>query len=129
MYEVQAFFVVVIAIALFVIFVWASETNKKDRARMQAEQRVAEEKNLQDARIRYEKALSNLKANPSNADLREETLELGRRFSFLTRQGQGLTVFDEVALMNDINATSANSFSTIKQSENSVKVATPTERL
>lgn len=60
-----------------------------------------------DARKAYQGALSRLKANPANADLRQETLGLGRIYSNKTRNNRGVTVFDEVALMNDINAACA----------------------
>jgi hypothetical protein len=55
----------------------------------------------------YLAALGRLKADPANPDLRQTTLALGRRYSNLTRNQRGVTVFDEVALMNDINAACA----------------------
>ncbi len=55
----------------------------------------------------YREALHRLKADPTNPNLREETLRLGRTYSNLTRNRRGVTVFDEVALMNDINAACA----------------------
>jgi hypothetical protein len=59
------------------------------------------------ARSAYEESLSQLKADPANPDLRGETLRLGRVYSNLTRNGKGVTIFDEVALSNDINAACA----------------------
>ncbi|HXH38775.1 MAG TPA: SHOCT domain-containing protein [Thermoanaerobaculia bacterium] len=56
------------------------------------------------ARSIYHASLAQLKATPGSADLRQETLRLGRVYSNLTRNKKGVTVFDEVALMNDINA-------------------------
>ncbi len=56
------------------------------------------------AKAAYEKSLIKLKSNPASADVRQRTLHLGRAYSSLTRSSQGVTVFDEVALMNDINA-------------------------
>lgn len=62
---------------------------------------------LNAARDAYFDALRRLKANPTNADLRQTTLQLGRTYSNLTRNKSGVTVFDEVALSNDINAACA----------------------
>jgi hypothetical protein len=61
-----------------------------------------------EASANYYASLALLKAHPASADLRERTLDLGRIYSNLTRNNAGLTVFDEVALMNDINAACAN---------------------
>jgi hypothetical protein len=59
------------------------------------------------ARLAYLASLSELKNTPTNANLKQDTLALGRRYSSLTRDKKGNTVFDEVALMNDINAACA----------------------
>jgi hypothetical protein len=64
-------------------------------------------KQLNAARDAYFDALRRLKANPTNPDLRQTTLQLGRSYSNLTRNKGGVTVFDEVALANDINAACA----------------------
>ena len=64
-------------------------------------------KQLNAARDAYFDALKRLKANPTSADLRESTLQLGRTYSNLTRNKSGVTVYDEVALSNDINAACA----------------------
>ncbi len=64
-------------------------------------------KALEDARVAYQTSLAQLKQNPTNADLRQKTLELGRIYSNLTRDEKGVTIFDEIALMNDINAACA----------------------
>jgi hypothetical protein len=55
----------------------------------------------------YEQALTELKTDPKNEILRQKTLELGMQYSLLTQERKGVTVFDEAALMNDINAASA----------------------
>ncbi len=52
----------------------------------------------------YQESLSQLKLDPSNPDSRQKTLRLGREYSNLTRGMRGGTPFDEVALLNDINA-------------------------
>lgn len=62
---------------------------------------------LKQARARYEASLAALKRDPNNADLKQATLALGRAYSQLTRDKKGVTLFDEVALMNDINAACA----------------------
>lgn len=59
------------------------------------------------ARGAYQESLAKLKLDPSNPNLRQETLRLGREYSNLTRDQKGVTVFDEVALSNDINAACA----------------------
>jgi hypothetical protein len=58
----------------------------------------------QNAKNAYEKSLGDLTADPGNAALRKATLTLGRTYANLTRDQKGVTLFDEVALMNDINA-------------------------
>ena len=62
---------------------------------------------LKQARARYQASLAALKRDPNNADLKQATLALGRAYSQLTRDKKGVTLFDEVALMNDINAACA----------------------
>lgn len=65
------------------------------------------EKSKTEAREAYQQALAMLKADPRNPDLRQQTLALGRAYSNLMRDKKGQTIFDEVALMNDINAACA----------------------
>ena len=59
----------------------------------------------------YFNSLTALKKHPNNPELREQTLAKGRAYSALTRQhhgqGKSVTIFDEIALMNDINAACA----------------------
>ncbi len=56
------------------------------------------------AKAAYESGLERLKRDPGNADLRQEILKLGRAYSNATRNNKGVTLFDEVALLNDVNA-------------------------
>jgi hypothetical protein len=42
---------------------------------------------------------------------------LGRQYSALTRQGKNVTIYDEMALMNDINAACAGAGSSPKRQE------------
>jgi hypothetical protein len=73
------------------------------------------ERAREQARAAYQQSLSRVKADPANADLRQRALQLGRVYSNLTRNQSGVTIFDEVALMNDINAACAGA-STLKNS-------------
>jgi len=86
--ELLAIVVVVFAAALFI-----------------AHQRAKE---IQAALKAYRGSLQALKADPANSDLRQKTLSLGRIYSNLVRDKKGNTLFDEVALMNDINAACAS---------------------
>ena len=61
----------------------------------------------ENAKAAYQQALLELKGNPTNPDIKQKALTLGRAYSNLTRDNKGQTVFDEVALMNDINAACA----------------------
>lgn len=69
----------------------------------------------EEARTHYQGSLEKLKMNPANADLRQKTLELGRVYSNLLRDKKGNTIFDEVALMNDINAACAATLQVVSQ--------------
>jgi hypothetical protein len=62
---------------------------------------------LEAARQAYQNSLANLKKHPTNADVKQRTLALGRDYSNLTRDSKGVTMFDEVALSNDISAACA----------------------
>lgn len=72
-------------------------------------------KALDKARQDYQDSLSILKADSANTDLRQRTLHLGRMYSNLTRNKTGVTLFDEVALMNDINAAGAGMASVLNR--------------
>ncbi|OOF84969.1 SHOCT domain-containing protein [Rodentibacter ratti] len=65
-------------------------------------------KSLDKAKKAYLESLEALKNNPTNAELKQQTLALGRVYSNLTRDSKGVTTVDEVALMNDINAACAS---------------------
>lgn len=66
--------------------------------------RVSQSQTLDEAKKAYKESLAALSADPTNTGLWQSTLELGRAYSNLTRNRKGVTLFDEVALMNDINA-------------------------
>jgi hypothetical protein len=79
------------ALAIAVYFYNLSQTNKQ----------------LRRAFANYRQSLELLKQQPNNPELRQRALELGRYYSNLTRDNRGVTVYDEVALANDINAACA----------------------
>lgn len=83
-------------LVLVVIVVAVNESAARRRA-----------KELKEARDAYQTSLAQLKRNPTNANCRQRTLQLGRVYSNLTRNKKGVTIFDEIALMNDINAACA----------------------
>lgn len=66
---------------------------------------------LADALAAYQASLAQLKSEPNNAELRQQALQLGRAYSNLTRNKEGVTLFDEVALKNDIDAACAGAVS------------------
>jgi hypothetical protein len=84
---------------------------------------------LQQAQLQYQRALGRLKADPANPDLKQKTLELGRHYANLTRQRQGVTIFDEIALMNDINAVTAGGAFSPWRSETPIRQLSVKERL
>jgi hypothetical protein len=63
------------------------------------------------SRLAYQASLGRLKENPTDPDRREEALRLGRLYAAWTRhrfsQDSAITLFDEVALANDLQAASA----------------------
>lgn len=65
------------------------------------------ERRLREAEEAYRSSLAKLKKQPTNPDLKQATLGLGRAYSSLTRDSKGVSLFDEVALSNDINAACA----------------------
>ena len=62
---------------------------------------------IKTAKQQYDSSLAALRAKPNDPSLRQAALNCGRNYANLTRNQKGVTVFDEVALMNDINAACA----------------------
>ena len=60
----------------------------------------------------YSTALNELRNDPTNPNLHEKALMAGRIYSAATREGKGVTLFDETALANDIRAVTANASQT-----------------
>jgi hypothetical protein len=81
------------AIVLMVVAVVYSNNEKQRR--------------LDEARRAYFEHLESLKKSPNDPNLKQQTLQLGRRYSALTRESNGVTVYDEMAIMNDISAATA----------------------
>jgi hypothetical protein len=100
----------VICLAIFIPFLyllvqWSKKQSEKAKAEMEERLRIFEA-----AKNKYQNALDSLKNDPVNPDIKQKTLQSGRDFAEITRQFQGtngVTLFDEVALMNDINAACA----------------------
>ena len=81
---------IIVGIVVLAIFGWLSGASAKAQAL-----------------AKYKNALNELKKEPGNADVRQRTLELGRIYANLVRNNKGHSIFDEVMLMNDINAACA----------------------
>ncbi len=62
---------------------------------------------LEAAKMDYARSLTRLKETPVDPQLCEQTLAKGRVYSKLTREDKAVTVYDEVAILNDINAACA----------------------
>ena len=91
-------------IAVIVVVILIGYSAGKAQAKALAEAQARKAQILAEARATYHDFLTKLKADPTNSNLRETTLHFGREYSNLTRNNQGVTIFDEVALSNDINA-------------------------
>jgi len=63
--------------------------------------------NLQTSYKAYHELLRQLRQAPTNPQLKQKALDAGRNYASWTRRGKGSTVFDEVALANDIQAACA----------------------
>jgi hypothetical protein len=78
------------------------DAQNAERARQEAEY-------LRQAQQAYETSLLRLREKPDDPGLRHQALRCGRLYAAWTRhkQGTGVTLFDEVALANDIQAACA----------------------
>jgi cell wall assembly regulator SMI1/Tfp pilus assembly protein PilE len=61
-------------------------------------------KRLNLAFANYRRSLEVLEQHPDNTEFRQRALEWGRYYSSLTRYAKGVTLYDEVAVANDISA-------------------------
>ena len=89
---------------------------------------AAQQRQRQAAKGAYQRSLSRLRNDPNNASLRRGALELGRVYSNLTRNHKGVTLFDEVAVKNDIDAACAGAV-TMAQSARQLDGQSVQERL
>lgn len=83
---------------LIAFFIWIIYSNATMKERAQV---------LQFARDAYDSSLQQLRERPNDSAARAQALELGRHYSNLTRSQSGVTVYDEVAIKNDIDAACA----------------------
>jgi hypothetical protein len=83
-----------VALVLFLV--------RRSKAARREEDRAFRE--FEEARDSYQQLLAQLRSQPHNAQLRSLALERGRHYARLTRENGSATLFDEVALGNDINA-------------------------
>jgi hypothetical protein len=104
-----AIVLVIFLAAVIGIPIAISISNSHDRERARKE--------LEAAWVAYQASLTRLKLDPIDATLRQATLGLGRTYSNLSRDRTGVTLFDEVALMNDINAACAAASASVGQSQ------------
>lgn len=91
-----AWFVLIGAIIIIALIFYRSDLKRKRIVRTQTD---------------YERSLLILKQDPTNADHRQQTLLLGREYARAAREGGKETIFDEMALMNDINAVGGGTVS------------------
>jgi hypothetical protein len=77
-------------LVLIVVMVMVAANNKRKR--------------LEAAEEKYRKSLHQLKKAPNSSDQREATLRAGREYARIARENKRETIFDEMALMNDMNA-------------------------
>ena len=75
---------------------------------------------IETARFLYNKALDELRKDPNDTSKREEALTLGRRYADLVREDKR-TTFDEVALMNDLNAIQPTAATVIVEADKSTE--------
>lgn len=52
----------------------------------------------------YQQALGRLRAEPHRQELRQQALDAGRKYASVARQSGVVTAYDEVSILNDINA-------------------------
>ena len=98
--------ITLVAIAIPVAIYLRSQAEEARKRREAAEKYRA---SLSEAEGNYRRMLEILRSNPTDPETREKALSWGRHFAALTRQavGSSVTIYDEVALSNDINAACA----------------------
>jgi hypothetical protein len=76
------------------------------------------------AKQAYYKSLQKLKQHPNDPELREHTVQLGRKYAALSKDAKGRRKFDETALTNDLFAACARA-TTGQDSVAKVEVTNP----
>ena len=88
-----------------------SEREATARAELGKMEKQEQLERLEKSMGEYFTSLEKLKADPTNPDLKQLTLALGRKYSELSRTlahgNAGITVYDEVSILNEISAVSA----------------------
>ncbi len=94
----------------------------------QQQQRQKDLLGYNEAKASYAAALERVRASPTDPACREDALKVGRIYSAWSRHIAGhdasVTLFDEIALANDLQAASAGAATSSRPS-----AATPEERL
>jgi len=87
-----------------------AEINERTKPRRDKEHIVdlAIQNEISVAKEKYQESLNKLRNDPNNSNLRQETLNLGRKFCALTRNSNSTTIYDELMIMNDINSINSN---------------------
>lgn len=100
---------VICIIIVFILWYLNKWDKNNEKAKKEAIEKAIKDREeaLRNAQYAYEIVLVELQNDPRNPNLKQEALRLGREYSNLCRDEQGNTIFDEVALMNDINAACA----------------------
>lgn len=62
---------------------------------------------LRNAYNEYQTVLTLLRSQPADPLLHKQALDCGRFYSYLTHRRRGITAYDEMSLMNDINVAKA----------------------
>lgn len=77
---------------------------------------------LEHAKQEYLSILAKLSEDPVNTQLKQDCLLKGRIYANLTRSNKGVTVFDEVALSNDLSAACASASANFTGVQSDVQV-------
>jgi hypothetical protein len=93
--------VLIVAVGLLILIA--------QRIRAKEKRNRAKGKRIEQAEEAYKAGLTKLRKDPGNVQFRQWALELGRAFAREARSSGGETLFDEVALMNDLNAITPTS--------------------
>jgi len=77
------------------------------RFRSEEQARLARQAKLREGKDDYDASMKVLKRDPTNPDKREHALQWGRYYASLCRESGNATLFDELALKNDLDAATA----------------------